>query len=68
MHHETERRLKEEASRFFDGLHPEQRAPIEAMYQAFKARLICELRVQGSANMGVVSGDLEERPQFPPVR
>lgn len=56
-----QKKLKEEAELYFNGLPEYDRDHIEAMYQAFKKRLISELAITGGSNMGVVYGKLEDK-------
>lgn len=61
MSHHTYEYHESMAKTFFDNINPEHRAEVEALYEAFKSRLIVELRVQGHANLGAVNAHLEER-------
>lgn len=62
MHITTEQQLKEIAEAFFGNIQdPIRRSEVELMYQAFKARLMYELRVSGGSHQGVVYGNLESR-------
>jgi hypothetical protein len=60
MNSMTENRLQSEVNEFFDELSPDARPGIEAMYQAFKNRMILELRITGGSNSGVIYGHLED--------
>lgn len=62
MNYKTEQTLKAQVTAYFDAIQPPlKRAEVEAMYEAFKARLMLELRVSGGSNEGVVYGHLENR-------
>lgn len=62
MNYQTEKALKAQVATYFEAIQPpSKRIEVEAMYEAFKARLMLELRVSGGANQGVVYGHLEKR-------
>jgi dynactin complex subunit len=58
----TETKLKAIASAYFDEIKdPIKRHEIEMMFQAFKARIMLETKVDGYSNQGVVGGSLEPK-------
>ena len=57
----TRQKLESISYNFFHNLLESQKPGIEEMYQAFKTRLMLELKVSGGSMEGVVYGDLEER-------
>ena len=62
MHFKTEEALKKQADDYFNSIQPQsKRVEIEAMYAAFRARLMVELRIDGMAHQGAVFGYLEKR-------
>ena len=62
MNFKTEEALKKHADEYFNAIQPPaMRSEIEAMYLAFRARLMYELRVSGGSHEGVVYGHLEKR-------
>jgi hypothetical protein len=57
-------KLKSDPMSYFDAIQdPLQREQMEILYQAFKARIMCETRVSGYSNMGVVQACLEDKPK-----
>jgi hypothetical protein len=56
-----ENQLKMDVDYYFSSVRPEDEEMVEAMYQAFKKRMILELRIAGGSNEGVVWGNLEDK-------
>jgi len=50
---------------FFKAMEDSRDFEVEELYQAFKARLIDELKVSGNSNQGVVYGQLKAKKLWP---